>query len=174
MLVAFLGVSVPEFWLGLVLLVVFSIYLRWLPITGGDGVQQLILPAVTLGLPAAAIIARLMRSSMLEVMAEEYVLVASAKGLSKRMVLMNHALKNALIPVVTIVGLQFGRLMGGAVVVETVFARQGIGRLVVDAILEKDIPLVQGVVLFAAFWYVVANTVVDLGYMMLDPRIRVQ
>jgi peptide/nickel transport system permease protein len=174
MLLAFLGVSVPEFWLGLVFLVVFSIQLGWLPITGEGGIKQLILPAFSLGLPAAAMIARLMRSSMLEVMGEEYILVATAKGLSKRMVLMNHAVKNALIPVVTIVGLQFGRLMGGAVIVETVFARQGVGRLVVSAILEKDIPLVQGIVVFAAFWYVVANTIVDLAYMILDPRIRVQ
>jgi peptide/nickel transport system permease protein len=173
MLLAFLGVSVPEFWLGLVLMVVFSIWLGWLPITGQAGIRNLILPATALGLPAAAVIARLLRSSMLEVMAQEYVLVATAKGLSRRTVLMNHAIKNALIPVVTIVGLQFGRLMGGAVVIETVFARQGLGRLIVSAMLEKDIPLVQGIVLFAAFWYVVANGAVDLLYAVLDPRIRV-
>lgn len=171
MSVVLLGVSVPDFWLGLVLMFVFSIWLGWLPITG-QGLLLLVLPALALGLPAGAVIARMMRSSMLEVLAQEYIRVARAKGLPGRAVLGRHALKNALIPVVTVVGLQFGRLMAGAVVVETVFARQGVGRLVVSAILEKDIPLVQGAVLFAAFWYVAANLTVDLLYTLLDPRVQ--
>jgi ABC-type dipeptide/oligopeptide/nickel transport system permease component len=171
MSIVLLGVSVPDFWLGLVLMFVFSVWLGWLPITG-DGWLLIILPAVALGLPAAAVIARMMRSSMLEVLAQDYIRVAKAKGLAARAVLGRHALKNALMPVVTVVGLQFGRLMAGAVVIETVFARQGVGRLVVSAILEKDIPLVQGAVVFAAFWYVVANLTVDMLYTMLDPRVQ--
>ena len=171
MSIVLLGVSVPDFWLGLVLMFVFSVWLGWLPITG-DGWLLLILPAVALGLPAAAVIARMMRSSMLEVLAQDYIRVAKAKGLAARAVLGRHALKNALMPVVTIVGLQFGRLMAGAVVIETVFARRGVGQLVVSAILEKDIPLVQGAVLFAAFWYVAANLTVDVLYTLLDPRVQ--
>jgi ABC-type dipeptide/oligopeptide/nickel transport system permease component len=171
MSVVLLGVSVPDFWLGLVLMFVFSVWLGWLPITG-DGLLLLVLPAVALGLPAAAVIARMTRSSMLEVLAQDYIRVARAKGLALRAVLGRHALRNALIPIVTVVGLQFGRLMAGAVVIETVFARQGVGRLVVSAILEKDVPLVQGAVLFAAFWYVAANLAVDLLYILLDPRVQ--
>jgi peptide/nickel transport system permease protein len=171
MSIVLLGVSVPDFWLGLVLMFVFSVWLGWLPITG-DGWLLLVLPAVALGLPAAAVIARMMRSSMLEVLAQDYIRVARAKGLAARAVLGRHALKNALMPVVTIVGLQFGRLMAGAVVIETVFARRGVGQLVVSAILEKDIPLVQGAVVFAAFWYVAANLTVDVLYTLLDPRVQ--
>jgi ABC-type dipeptide/oligopeptide/nickel transport system permease component len=169
--IVLLGISVPDFWLGLVLMFVFSLWLGWVPITG-DGWMLLVLPAVTLGLPAAAVIARMMRSSLLEVLAHEYILVASAKGLARGAVLARHALKNALIPVVTVVGLQFGRLMAGAVVIETVFARQGVGRLMISAILEKDIPVVQGAVLFVAVWYVAANLGIDLLYTFLDPRVR--
>ncbi len=170
---ALVGISVPEFWLGLVLMTIFAIHLNWLPITGQGGIRHLILPAVSLGLPASAIIARLMRSRMMEVMTQDYILVAHGKGLSERAVVLRHALKNALIPVVTVIGLQFGRLMGGAVVVETVFARHGLGRLTINAILVKDIPLVQGIVLFAAFTYVLANATVDIIYRILDPRIKV-
>lgn len=171
MFVVLLGVSVPDFWLGLVLMFTFSIWLSWIPITG-DGLLLLVLPATTLGLPAAAVIARMTRSSMLDVLSQEYILVATAKGLARYAVLTRHALKNALIPVVTVVGLQFGRLMTGAVVIETVFARQGVGQLMVSAILEKDIPVVQGAVLFAASWYVASNVAVDLFYTVLDPRVR--
>ena len=168
---ALLGVSIPSFWLGLMLIFVFAVRLRWVPVVGGSGISGLILPALTLGFSAAAIIARLVRSSMLEVLGQEYVQTARAKGLAGRTIIVRHALRNALIPVVTIVGLQFGALLGGAVVVEIVFARQGIGRMAVDAILQKDFPVVQGVVLLAALVYVVVNLLVDLLYSLLDPRI---
>jgi len=171
-LLSLLGISVPEFWLGLVLILVFSISLGWIPIVTQGGVVGLILPAVTLGLSATALIARLTRSSMLETLAQDYVRTARAKGLNRRAVIVRHALRNGLIPVATVVGLQFGRLMAGAVVVEIVFSRQGIGQLVVSAILDKDMPLVQGVVLFVALMYVVSNLAVDVFYTMIDPRIR--
>jgi peptide/nickel transport system permease protein len=172
MLVALLGVSVPSFWLGLLLIFLVSLRFRLLPATGGGDLQHLILPAVTLGLGAAAILARLTRSSMLEVLRQEYVTTARAKGLREWTVIGRHALKNALIPVVTIFGLQFGQLLAGTVVVETVFARPGLGRLIVDGILNKDFPMVQGVVLVVAVSYVVVNLLVDLLYAVLDPRIR--
>jgi peptide/nickel transport system permease protein len=172
MLVALLGVSVPSFWLGLLLIFLVSLRFRLLPATGGGDLQHLILPAVTLGLGAAAILARLTRSSMLEVLRQEYVTTARAKGLHEWTVIGRHALKNALIPVVTIFGLQFGQLLAGTVVVETVFARPGLGRLIVDGILNKDFPMVQGVVLVVAVSYVVVNLLVDLLYAVLDPRIR--
>lgn len=172
MLVALIGVSMPSFWLGLLFIFAFSLRFRLFPATGGGDLKHLILPAVTLGLGASAIIARLTRSSMLEVMRNEYVTTARAKGLRESRVIIRHALKNALIPVVTIFGLQFGQLLAGTVVIETVFARPGIGRLIVDAILNKDFPLVQGIVLVVAISYVVVNLIVDLVYAFLDPRIR--
>jgi ABC-type dipeptide/oligopeptide/nickel transport system permease component len=172
MLVALLGVSLPSFWLGLLLIFVVSLQLRALPATGGGDLQHLVLPAVTLGLGAAAILARLTRSSMLEVLRQEYVTTARAKGLHEWAVIIRHALKNALIPVVTIFGLQFGQLLAGTVVVETVFARPGLGRLIVDGILNKDFPMVQGIVLVVAVSYVLVNLLVDLVYAVLDPRIR--
>jgi peptide/nickel transport system permease protein len=172
MLIALLGVSMPSFWLGLLLIFAVSLQLRALPATGAGDLQHLILPAITLGLGAAAILARLTRSSMLEVLRQEYVTTARAKGLREWAVIGRHALKNALIPVVTIFGLQFGQLLAGTVVVETVFARPGLGRLIVDGILNKDFPMVQGVVLVVAVSYVVVNLLVDLVYAVLDPRIR--
>lgn len=172
MLVALIGISMPSFWLGLLLIFAFSLRFRLFPATGGGDLRHLILPAVTLGLGASAIIARLTRSSMLEVMRNEYVTTARAKGLRESRVIIRHALKNALIPVVTIFGLQFGQLLAGTVVIETVFGRPGIGRLIVDAILNKDFPLVQGIVLVVAISYVVVNLIVDLLYAFLDPRIR--
>lgn len=172
MLVALIGVSMPSFWLGLLLIFAFSLRFRWFPATGGGDLKHLVLPAVTLGLGASAIIARLTRSSMLEVMRNEYVTTARSKGLRESRVIIRHALKNALIPVVTIFGLQFGQLLAGTVVIETVFGRPGIGRLIVDAILNKDFPLVQGIVLVIAISYVVVNFIVDLLYAFLDPRIR--
>jgi peptide/nickel transport system permease protein len=172
MTVALLGVSMPSFWLGLLMIYLFSVKLNWVPVVGGTGIQGLILPALTLGFGAAAIIARLVRSSMLEVLRQEYRVTARSKGLSRRIVILRHGLKNALIPVVTIIGLQFGALLGGAVVIETVFARQGIGRLAVTAVLNKDFPVVQGCVLFAALVYVTVNLTVDILYSVLDPRIR--
>ena len=169
---ALLGVSMPSFWLGLLLIFVFSLHLAWFPATGGGDLHHLILPAVTLGMIAAAIIARLTRSSMLEVLGQDYVRTARAKGLGGFAVVVRHALKNALIPIITIFGLQFGNLLAGAVIVETVFSRPGLGRLIVGGILNKDFPLVQGVVLFVATVYVLINVLVDVAYAYADPRIR--
>jgi ABC-type dipeptide/oligopeptide/nickel transport system permease component len=172
MLIALAGVSFPSFWVGLMMLLIFSLALGLLPATGTEGVERLIMPATTLGFGAAAIIARLTRSSMLEVLNQGYITTARAKGLSGAGVIFGHALRNAVIPVVTVVGLQFGNLLAGAVVVETVFSRQGIGRLLVTAILGRDFPLVQGLVMFVATAYVLINLLVDLSYAMIDPRIR--
>ena len=172
MLVALLGVSMPSFWLGLLCVFVFSLKLGWLPATGGGDLWHLMMPALTLGMGASAIIARLSRSCMLEVLRQEYITTARAKGLRESLVILRHGLKNALIPVVTIVGLQLGQLLGGTVIIETVFARPGVGRLIVNGILEKDFPLVQGVVLVGATGYVLINLLVDLTYGFLDPRIR--
>jgi peptide/nickel transport system permease protein len=172
MLLALIGVSMPSFWLGLLLIFGLSLRLRLLPATGGGDLAHLVLPAITLGLGAAAILARLTRSSMLEVLRQEYVTTARAKGLAEWLVIGRHALKNALIPVVTIFGLQFGQLLAGTFVVETVFARPGLGRLIIDGILNKDFPMVQGVVLVVAVSYVLVNLLVDLMYAVLDPRIR--
>jgi len=169
---ALLGVSMPSFWLGLLLIFVFSLHLAWFPATGGGDLHHLILPSVTLGMIAAAIIARLTRSSMLEVLGQDYVRTARAKGLGGFSVVVRHALKNALIPIITIFGLQFGNLLAGAVIVETVFSRPGLGRLIVGGILNKDFPLVQGVVLFVATIYVLINLLVDVAYAYADPRIR--
>jgi peptide/nickel transport system permease protein len=169
---ALLGVSMPSFWLGLLLIFVFSLHLAWFPATGGGDLHHLVLPAITLGMIAAAIIARLTRSSMLEVLGQDYVRTARAKGLGGFSVVVRHALKNALIPIITIFGLQFGNLLAGAVIVETVFSRPGLGRLIVGGILNKDFPLVQGTVLFVATVYVLINLLVDVAYAYADPRIR--
>ena len=174
MIVAMVGVSVPSFWLGLLLIFFFALRLGWFPATGQGGWERLILPATVLGLGVAGMIARLVRSSMLEVLRQEYVTTARAKGLFEWRVVFRHALKNALIPTVTMVGLQFGQLLSGAVIVETVFSRQGIGRLAVDAILRKDFPLVQGTVLFIAVMYLLSNLFTDICYSYLDPRIHYQ
>jgi peptide/nickel transport system permease protein len=170
--VAMIGVCAPPFWLGLVLIFFFSLRLGWVPATGTGGLKRLILPSITLGLGSAAVIARLVRSSMIEALTQEYVIVARAKGLSEMTVTMRHALKNALIPAVTLIGLQFGFLLGGAVIVEQVFSRQGIGRLAVTSILAQDYTMVQGIVLFIAIIYVFVNLLVDLLYAYLDPRIH--
>ena len=173
MVVALLGVAMPSFWLGLLLIFVFSLHLGWLPATGGGDLLHLVMPSVALGMIAAAIIARLTRSSMLEVLGQDYVRTARAKGLGGWSVIVRHALRNALIPVVTVFGLQFGNLLAGAVIVETVFSRPGLGRLIVGGILAKDFPLVQGTVLFVAATYVLINVVVDVAYAYVDPRIRI-
>ncbi len=173
MVVALLGVAMPSFWLGFLLIFVFSLHLGWLPATGGGDLLHLVMPAVALGMIAAAIIARLTRSSMLEVLGQDYVRTARAKGLGSASVIVRHALRNALIPVVTVFGLQFGNLLAGAVIVETVFSRPGLGRLIVGGILAKDFPLVQGTVLFVAAAYVLINVVVDVAYAYVDPRIRI-
>jgi len=169
---ASLGVSMPSFWLGLVLIYIFALHFGWVPATGTGGVKRLILPAFTLGLEASAIIARLVRSSMLEIMRQEYITTARAKGLRETAVVTRHALRNAMIPVITIIGLQFGALLSGAVIIETVFARQGIGRLTITAINGKDFPLVQGIILLVATIYVFVNLLTDLLYGFLDPKIR--
>jgi peptide/nickel transport system permease protein len=172
MLVALLGVSMPSFWLGLLLILLFSLQLGWFPATGGGGLAHLVMPMVTLGLIPAAIIARLTRSSMLEVLGQDYIRTARAKGLAGWAVVIRHGLKNAFIPVVTVFGLQFGNLLAGTVIVETVFSRPGLGRLIVGGVLNKDFPLVQGAILFVATAYVVINLLVDLAYALFDPRIR--
>ncbi len=171
-LVSLFGVSMPSFWFGMILIYVFSLRLGWFPITGEGGWKRLVLPALALSLDFSAIIARLIRSSLIEVLQQDYIRTARAKGVRERGVVVRHALRNALIAVVTIVGLQIGTLLGGAVVIETVFARQGIGRLAVTGILGKDFPLIQAIVLLAAIVYVGINLVVDLSYSLLDPRIK--
>ncbi len=172
MVLALWGVSMPTFWMGLLLIFLFSLKLGWLPATGQGGFARLIMPAFTLGYVAAAVIARLVRSSMLEVLRQDYVRTARAKGLADRLVIYRHALKNALIPVVTVLGLQFGALLGGAVIIETVFSRPGVGRLAVTSILSKDFQVTQGTVLMSAVFYTLVNMIVDFSYALLDPRIR--
>src|SRR5438309_7318107 len=172
MAIAMLGISTPVFYSSLLLILLFSFTLAWLPATGQGGLERLILPATALGLSSSAVLARLVRSSMLEVLRPEYVTTARAKGLAPPLVVLRHALKNALIPAVTMLGLQLGALLGGAVVTETIFSRPGVGRLAVDAILSRDFPLVQGTVLFAAAVYVVVNLAVDVSNAIIDPRIR--
>jgi ABC-type dipeptide/oligopeptide/nickel transport system permease component len=171
-MVAVLGVSMPMFWSGLLLILLFGATLNWLPVIGQGGLKHLILPAATLGFACVGTITRTVRSSMVEVLQQEYVTTARSKGLTPLAVVWKHALPNALIPAVTLVGLQFGWLLGGTVVIETVFSRQGLGQLLVQAILWKDLPLVQGAVLVTAVMYLVVNLIVDLTYGLLDPRIR--
>jgi ABC-type dipeptide/oligopeptide/nickel transport system permease component len=172
MSVSVAGLSTPTFVLGLILILVLSVQWRLLPATGAATWWHYILPAVTLGLPAAAVVARMARSSLLEVLRQDFVRTAWAKGLSRPSVVYRHALKNALIPVITISGLQFGQLIGGAVVVESVFGLPGLGKLLVDRVLGRDYPVIQGVVLVAACGFVLTNLVVDLVYSLVDPRIR--
>ena len=166
------GTAIPNFWSAMLLILVFAIWLGWFPSVGQGDLQHLVLPATALGLDYAAVNTRLVRSGMISVLQEDYIRTARAKGLSHLRVVLNHALKNALIPVITIAGVQFGNLMGGAVVIEIVFARQGLGRMLLGAIEGKDYPTVQGVVLFIAVVYVIVNLGVDLSYGLLDPRIR--
>jgi peptide/nickel transport system permease protein len=177
---ALFGICMPNFLIALLLIFLFGVTLRWLPISGyvdpmeepWDGLRSLTLPAITLGLALAAVITRTLRSSMLEVLSEDYIRTARAKGLSDGAVVRRHALKNALIPVVTVLGLQLGTLIGGAVITEYVFALPGVGRLVVDAVFARDYPLVQGVVLLIAVGFILSNLAVDLLYGFIDPRIR--
>ncbi len=169
---ALLGQSTPVFWLGIMLILVFSVTFQWFPSSGRGTLQHLILPAVTLGMFSMARTARMMRSSMLEVLGQEYMKTARAKGLSPRMVILKHALKNALIPVVTIVGMELGTLLGGAVITETVFAWPGVGRLAVQAIYNRDYPVVQAAVFLLASIFVLVNLIVDILYTYLDPRVK--
>lgn len=169
------GLSIPTFWMGLLLILFFSVKLKLFPsISNGSSFADLFLPALTLGLPEAAVVARMVRASMLDVLNKEYITTARAKGLFERSVIIKHALRNALIPVVTFVGLQMAYLLGGTTIVETMFARQGIGRLAVQAIYSRDYPMVQGVVLITATIYVLINTITDITYVLLNPKIRLK
>ena len=170
-LAALLGVSMPNFWLGYLLILAVSLHLGLTPTSGSGTLAHLVLPAITLGTGLAAIVTRLVRTSMLEVLEAEYVDTARSKGVRERLVVYKHALRNALIPVVTIVGLQFGFVLSGAVIVEVVFQRPGLGTLLVDAVFARDYPVVQGVVLLTAVTFVLTNQLVDLAYVALDPRI---
>jgi len=172
MVAALLGISAPSFWLGLMLISLFSVSLGWFPSGGADEPLSLVMPAVTLGLGSTAFIARVTRASTLEILNHDYIRTARAKGMAERRVVYLHALRNALIPIVTVAGLQFGFLLGGAVVVETVFAWPGVGRLLVDAIAVRDYPVVQGVMLLLATEFVLVNLLVDVLYALIDPRIR--
>ncbi len=169
---ALIGVSMPNFWLGLLLVLFFSVYLGWFPVCGKGGIEHLILPVVTLGTGMAAITTRLTRSSMLEVLRQNYIRTARAKGLAEKLVIGKHAFKNAMIPVVTIIGLQFAFLLEGTVIVETIFAWPGIGRLLVDSIFARDFAVIQGCALVIATIFVLVNLAVDISYAYLDPRIR--
>jgi peptide/nickel transport system permease protein len=166
------GYSFPSFWAGLLLILFFGVKLGWLPFVGDEGPKNLILPALALGLQPAAVLARITRSSMIEVINLDYIRTAWAKGLRERAVITRHALKNALIPVVTVIGLEVGALLGGAVITETIFSWPGLGTLAVTAINSRDYPMVQGVVLLATVTFVLINLIVDLVYGFLDPRIR--
>jgi peptide/nickel transport system permease protein len=171
MLGAMVGVSMPNFWLGLLLILVFSVHLGWFPVYGRGGLAHLILPAITLGTGMAAVTARLTRSSLLEILKMDYIRTARAKGLEESTVVQKHALKNAFIPVVTVIGLQFGALLEGAVIVEVIFAWPGVGRLLVESIFARDFPVIQGCVFIIAVMYIIVNLLVDLSYPLLDPKI---
>ena len=169
--IALLGVSIPGFWLALLFIFLFSIRLEWLPITGSSPLS-IIMPCLALGLWAGGTIARLVRSGMLEVLQSDYIRTARAKGLYKHRIILVHALRNALLPVVTIFGLQFGHVLAGTVIIEAVFARPGLGLMLVNAIVAKDFPLVQGTIMFVAVAYIAVNILVEVIYTYLDPRIR--
>jgi len=174
MILVMLGISTPTFFSGLLLIIVFSLYLSWLPVATGSGLAPLILPSIALAAPAAAVLARVTRSSMLEELRKDYVRTAYSKGLRLESVVVRHVWKNAMIPIVTILGLQFGGLMAGAVIVESVFARPGLGRYTVNAINARDFPQIQGTVLVVAVAYLLVNLLVDVLYAALDPRIKYQ
>lgn len=169
---AALGQSLPNFWLGIMMILLFGVALGWLPTSGYQGPSYLVLPAITLAAYPIALVARLTRSSMLEVLTKEYVRTARSKGLREQAVVVRHALKNAAIPVVTILGLQIGVLLGGAVITESVFAWPGLGKLAVDSIFQRDFPVIQAILTLAAAVFIVINLLVDLTYTVLDPRIR--
>lgn len=171
MMVALTWLSLPSFWVAIVVIIVFGVQLKWIPITGGEGLSDLIAPAFCLGIGPAAVLARLTRASSLEVFREDYVRTAYAKGLSDQMVQMRHILRNALIPVVTFLGFLFADLIGGAVFIESVFARPGLGRFAINAINGRDMPQIQGIVLMGATLYVLMNLLVDILYGIIDPRI---
>lgn len=171
MIVALFGLSMPAFWFGLLMIGFFGVQLRWFPVMGSGSWKHLVMPAVTLGLIASTVQARVTRSSMLEVLNSDHVRTARAKGLPEGVIVVRHALKNALIPTITVLGLQVGGLLGGAFIIETVFAWHGIGELAVQAITQRDFPLIQGIIAVVAVTYVVVNLLVDIAYRWLDPRI---
>jgi peptide/nickel transport system permease protein len=173
-LFSLLGVSMPNFWLGPLLIILFSITLGWFPVSGRAGMGSLVLPAITLGTALAAILSRMTRASLLERLSEDYLTVARAKGLPEWKVILKHALRNALIPVITVMGLQFGALLSGAIITENVFSWPGIGTLLLNAIEARDYPLVQGCILFITLSYVLVNLMTDLIYGWVDPRIRLR
>jgi peptide/nickel transport system permease protein/oligopeptide transport system permease protein len=172
MSISAMGVSIPIFWSGLLLILLFSSILHWLPASGQDGVRQLILPASALGFASTGAISQVVRNSMLDVLSQKYITVARAKGLARRQVIVQHALKNTFVSSMTVIGLQFGSLLAGTVITETVFSRQGLGRFLVDAILWKDLPIVQGTVLVIALVHIFINLLTDIAYAIIDPRIR--
>jgi peptide/nickel transport system permease protein len=169
---ALVGISIPNFWLGPLLAIVFSVTLGWLPVSGRGTLAHLVLPAVTLGAPLAAVLARMTRASVIEELREQYVLAARARGVSRARAVLGHAFRNSLIPIVTVLGLQFGAVLTGAVITETIFAWPGVGRLLIQSISFRDYPLVQGCILLIAVTYVGMNLLTDLAYGLLDPRIR--
>lgn len=172
MVFALLGISTPPFWLALMLMLVFALHLGWFPISGYSGLISLILPAFSIGLLGDGRVARMTRSALLEVMRQDYIRTAKAKGLSFSRVINKHAAKNAMIPVVTLIGIDFGRLLAGSIIIETVFALPGVGQLVINGILRRDYPMVQGVVLLMGIIFTIANLLVDIIYSFLDPRIK--
>jgi peptide/nickel transport system permease protein len=172
--ISILGVSIPVFWMGPVLILILSLWLGWFPVSGREGPASLVLPALTLGIALSAILSRMVRASLLEVLNEDYIRTARAKGLRERTVIWQHALLNALLPVITVLGLQLGGLLGGAVIVETVFSWPGVGQLMVEAIHRRDYPVVQGCVFLISFTYILVNTLTDFVYAWLDPRIRLR
>ena len=174
MMFALAGQCMPTFWLGILLILVFAVRLQWFPVYGGDGPTAIVLPAVTLGVWAMARTARITRSSMLDVLREQFVVTGRAKGLAENVVVYKHALKNAIIPTLTVIGITFALLIGGAVVIETVFNIPGLGRLIISAVLRRDYPVIQGVVLLIAVTYTAVNLLVDLAYLVVDPRVRYQ
>lgn len=171
MVLALIGTSAPIFWIGILMILLFSVQLNWLPPSGFGSFKQLIMPAVALGMQSTAVVARMTRSSMLEVIRQDYVKTARAKGQKESVVIMRHVFRNALIPVITVVGLQFGTLLGGAMLTEIVFSIPGVGRLMIDAIKQRDFPIVQGSVLFVAACFSLVNLAVDLLYAIVDPKV---
>jgi peptide/nickel transport system permease protein len=174
MLVSFLGVSMPSFWLGLLLVLLFAVQLDWLPVNERGGISHLILPALTLGMSMAAMLSRMIRASLMEVLDEDYIRTARAKGLFERTVILKHGLRNALIPVITILGLQVGVLLSGAIITESIFDWPGLGTLLLQGIHTRNYTLVQGCILFIAAIYVLVNLVADIAYAWADPRVRLE
>ena len=174
MILALLGLSMPNFWLGLLLMLLFSLKLGWFPSGGAEGLRSVVLPAVTVGVGLAALLTRTTRSSMLDVLRQDYLRTARAKGVSEKRVVFHHALRNALIPIITIFGVQFSNVLGGSVLAETVFAWPGVGRLVVDAIDQRDIPTVTGALIMTTMLVTIVNLIVDIVYAYVDPRIKAQ